>query len=65
MTMPNENRPLKTAKQIAHELGVCERTVTRMVRKGILPATKGGCGGRTSPLILEREALKNLNRKKG
>jgi len=62
--MPPTNRPLKTAKQIAHELGVCERTVTRMVRKGLLPATKGGCGGRTSPLVIERDALKSFNRKK-
>lgn len=54
------DRPLKTSKQIAHELGVSQRTVGRMVRSGQLPATKGGCGGRTSPLILEREALKNV-----
>lgn len=63
--MPSTDRPLKTAKQIAHELGVCERTVTRMVRKGLLPATKGGCGGRTSPLVMERDALKSFHRKKG
>ncbi|MFG1202224.1 helix-turn-helix domain-containing protein [Xanthobacter aminoxidans] len=54
--------PLKTAKQIAHALGVSERTVSRMVRKGLLPATKGGCGGRTSPLVIERKALETVKK---
>lgn len=58
-----EARPLKTSKQIAHELNVSIRTVSRMVAKGILPVQKGGCGGRTSPLQIDREALGNLTRK--
>ncbi|MFG1373390.1 helix-turn-helix domain-containing protein [Xanthobacter oligotrophicus] len=61
--MSNEARPLKTAKQIAHALGVSERTVGRMVRKGILPASKAGCGGRTSPLQMDRRALEKLKGK--
>ncbi|MFG1297534.1 helix-turn-helix domain-containing protein [Xanthobacter variabilis] len=58
--MSTTDRPLKTTKQIAHALGVSERTVGRMVQKGVLPARKGGCGGRTSPLILDRQAVENL-----
>ncbi len=63
--MKENSHLLRTSKQIAYELGVCQRTVTRMVRKGLLPATKGGCGGRTSPLVIERDALKSFNRKQG
>lgn len=59
------SRPLKTAKQIAHEIGVSESTLRRMVKKGLVPVTKSGCGGRTSPLQIEREALAHLQPKKG
>lgn len=54
---------LRTSKQIAHELGISIRTVGRMVRKGILPASKAGCGGRTSPLQVDRRALEKLKGK--
>ena len=33
-----------------------------MVRKGLLPATKGGCGGRTSPLVIERKTLETVKK---
>jgi excisionase family DNA binding protein len=61
MTAPD--RPLRTSKQIAHELGVSISTVGRMVRKGLLPATKVGCGGRTSPLQVDRRTLEKLKGK--
>ncbi|MBE2181609.1 MAG: helix-turn-helix domain-containing protein [Chthoniobacterales bacterium] len=54
---------LRTSKQIAHALGVSERTVGRWVRKGFLPATKSGCGGRTSPLRLKVADLDALKKK--
>lgn len=48
---------LRTAKQIAHELGCSPATVYRAVRAGKLPAVKGGQQGRTSRLQIERKAL--------
>lgn len=55
------SRPLKTAKQIAHEIGVSESTLRRMVKKGLVPVTKSGCGGRTSPLQIDRNAIRALS----
>lgn len=54
---------LRTRKQIAHEAGVSVATVSRWVRRGILPAAKPG--GATSPLRVERADLAALIRKKG
>ena len=56
-------RPLRTSKQIAHELGISQRTVTRWTQKGILPATKTGSGGRTSPLEVDSRAIEKLKKK--
>lgn len=61
--MASGDRPLRTSKQIAHELGVSLRTVTRWTQKGILPATKAGSGGRTSPLQVDRRAIERLKNK--
>lgn len=61
--MPNDSRPIRTSKQIAHELEVSTRTVSRWMKKGLLPATKAGCGGRTSPLLVDRRALEKLKQK--
>ncbi|MGU3496308.1 hypothetical protein ACLBXM_19890 [Xanthobacteraceae bacterium A53D] len=54
---------LRTTKVIAHEMGVSTRTIARMVKKGVLPVQKGGCGGRTSPLMISRDALIPLTTK--
>ncbi|MFT0862284.1 hypothetical protein [Ancylobacter sp. G4_0304] len=49
---------IRGAKRIAHEMGVSEATFYRMKRRGDLGfITKGGSGGRTSPLYAERKAL--------
>ncbi|WP_035715463.1 helix-turn-helix domain-containing protein [Azorhizobium doebereinerae] len=61
--MKPDVRTLKTSKQIAHELNVSTRTVSRMVAKGMLPVQKGGCGGRTSPLQIDRADLAKLVKK--
>ena len=61
--MASDDRTLRTSKQIAHELGVSLRTVTRWTQKGILPATKTGSGGRTSPLQVDRRAIERLKNK--
>ncbi|WP_394101403.1 helix-turn-helix domain-containing protein [Xanthobacter wiegelii] len=61
--MSAPDRPLRTSKQIAHELGVSQRTVTRWTQKGILPAVKTGSGGRTSPLVVDRRALEKLKKR--
>ncbi|WP_341991847.1 hypothetical protein [Azorhizobium sp. AG788] len=53
-------RPLKTAKQIAYEIGVSESTLRRMVKKGLVPVTKSGCRGRTSPLQIDRQTVHKL-----
>lgn len=57
------DRLIRTSKQIAHELKVSERTVSRWVKKGLIPATKTGCGGRTSPLQVDRRAIERLKDK--
>jgi len=61
--MKSDLRPIRTLKCIAHELGVSSATVRRMVAKGRLPVTKGGVGGRTSPMLLDRRHLENLKKK--
>ncbi|MFG1345245.1 helix-turn-helix domain-containing protein [Xanthobacter autotrophicus DSM 431] len=61
--MTRDSQLLRTSKQIAHELKVSTRTVTRWIQKGILPATKSGCSGRTSPLQVDRRALEKLKGK--
>ncbi|MCL8385858.1 helix-turn-helix domain-containing protein [Xanthobacter aminoxidans] len=61
--MSTSDRPIRTSKQIAHELGISQRTVTRWTQKGILPATKTGSGGRTSPLEVDRRAVEKLKKK--
>lgn len=49
---------IRGAKRIAHELGVSQSTLSRMVEKGLVPVRKGGCGGRTSPLVIDADALR-------
>jgi len=51
---------LRTAKQIAHELGCSPATVYRMARKGVLPVKKGCSGGRTSRLELDVKSLEDF-----
>jgi len=46
---------LRTRKQIAHLAGVTERTVSRWIAAGRLPARKPG--GQTSPVRVERADL--------
>ncbi|MDF2998705.1 MAG: Helix-turn-helix domain [Xanthobacteraceae bacterium] len=59
--MASDRSPfIRTAKQIAHELGCSPATVYRAVRAGKLPAVKGGQQGRTSRLQIERKALDDL-----
>lgn len=48
---------LRTAKQIAHELGCSPATIYRMARKGVLPVQKGCSGGKTSRFEIERKSL--------
>lgn len=62
--MAADVRPLKTVKQIAHALAVSEATVRRMKRRGVLPVTKAGCGGRTSPYIISRADLDAVSTRK-
>lgn len=51
---------LRGSKLIAHELGVSVRTLHRQMGKGLVPIQKGGTGGRTSPLLLDRAAIGRL-----
>ncbi|WP_127088316.1 helix-turn-helix transcriptional regulator [Aquabacter cavernae] len=55
---------LRGAKQIAHELGVSVRTLHRQIKAGKVPVEKGGCGGKTSFLLLDRTALSSNSQKK-
>ncbi|GGD42467.1 helix-turn-helix domain-containing protein [Aureimonas glaciei] len=50
---------LRGAKQIAHECGVSERTIRRWVASGNLSGAKK-LGGKTSPLRMNRDALKRF-----
>ncbi len=52
-----ENRTIRGAKAIAHELGCSQRTVSRLAAEGRLPVRKGFSGGKTSPLITDRKSL--------
>lgn len=58
--MTSASSTLRTAKQIAHEMGCSPATVYRLARSGKLPVSKGCSGGRTSRYELERKALDNL-----
>lgn len=51
-------RPLVTA-EIAHRLGVCEKTVRRLHKDGKLPGSFK-LGGRTSPIKMLPTALAKL-----
>lgn len=51
---------LRTAKQIAHELGCSPATVYRLARSGKLPIHKGCSGGRTSRLELDVKSLEDF-----
>lgn len=48
---------LRTAKQIAHELGCSPATIYRLARKGVLLVQKGCSGGKTSRFEIERKSL--------
>lgn len=50
-------------KAIAHEIGCCERTVTRLYRAGKLP--KAFKLGETSPLKISAKDLRKLRQGKG
>lgn len=52
---------IRTRKQIAHAAGVSEKTISRWVQRGLLPAAKPG--GRTSPLRIEHADLLRLLKK--
>lgn len=41
-------------KEAAHELGLHERTLRRMIKSGRLPAEKTGTGGKTSPIVIRK-----------
>lgn len=51
---------LRTAKQIAHELGCSPATVYRLARSGKLPVQKGCSGGRTSRFELDVKSLEDF-----
>ncbi len=64
--MARDNDVLRTCKQIAHALGVSERTLKRMIRAGRLPAVQKGCsGGKTSPLVMPAAAVNGLLKRGG
>lgn len=53
---------LRGRKMVAHAAGVSEKTISRWVRRGLLPAAKPG--GRTSALRVEHADLVRLLRGK-
>lgn len=53
----SKSQVLRGSKLIAHELGVSVRTLYRQMEKGLVPVQKGGTGGRTSPLLLDRSEI--------
>lgn len=55
----SQNRVLRGSKQICHELRVSRSTLGRMIRKGLVSVEKGCTGGKTSPLIMRADALRD------
>ncbi|PRX11220.1 UNVERIFIED_ORG: excisionase family DNA binding protein [Martelella mediterranea] len=60
--MRKTDRPLGI-NEIACELGCSEKTVRRMYAKGTIDAYK--VGGRTSPIRMDRIALRRLKKRRG
>ncbi|KPL55487.1 hypothetical protein ABB55_27305 [Prosthecomicrobium hirschii] len=53
---------IRGAKAVSHAIGVSPATLGRMIRKGQIAVRKGGTGGRTSPIMIERHEAERIRK---